>query len=149
MLRDLPAASSSACCCWQLLGRLLLAQADQAAPPAAERALQRRPRLPPYYGRVATVDQRAALDKIQESYAPKIEQLRAELDKLLAQRDAELRAALGPEQQKQLDELTIAARDRRRTRSELRRSASATNATPAEAAARTPRPAQERAGAKP
>lgn len=146
----------------EFLGLLLLAAAWPAAawaqtptkpagPPAAERTQPRRPRLPPYYGRVATADQRAALDKIQASYSAKIEQLRAELDKLVAQRDAELRAALGPEQQKQLDELTVAARDRRRVRSELRRSAAATNAATAESggAARTPRPAPERAGAKP
>jgi hypothetical protein len=125
--------------------------AAKPASPANERAQARRTRLPPYYGRVATVDQRAALDKIQAAYGPKIEQLRAELDKLLEQRDTELRAALGPDQQKQLDELLVAARDRRRARSALRGSAAASNATTAEGASapRTSRPAQERAGAKP
>jgi hypothetical protein len=126
------------------------ASAQQPSKPAAERSQPRKPRLPPYYAQVAKEDQRAALDKIQASYAAKLEQLQAELDKLRAQRDAELRAALGPEQQKQLDELLVAARDRRRARSALRGSAAAGNAATAEAAApRASRPAQERAGVKP
>jgi hypothetical protein len=76
----------------------------------------RRGRLPPYFARVATPEQRAALDQIQARYATRIDKLRAELEALVAQRDAELRAALGPEQRKQLDELELAARSRREAR---------------------------------
>lgn len=118
--------------------------------PGAEQPQPRKARLPPYYGRVATADQRAALDKIQASYAAKIESLQSELDKLRTQRDAELRAALAPEQQQQLDRLIVAARERRRARAELRLDTPAPKAT-AEAgnAARISRPAQESTGAKP
>jgi len=129
------------------------AQETKAGPTSAERSAARRTRLPPYYGRVATVDQRAALDKIQAAYAPKIEKLREELDKLLAARDAELRTALGAEQQKQFDELVAASRERRRSRSSARSASvsAATPANPAADAAATARPAKatERTPAKP
>jgi hypothetical protein len=130
--------------------------AAPASKPAAEAVEQtpRKPRLPRYYGRVATVDQRAALDKIQAAYEPKIQQLRDELEKLLAARDAELRAALGVEQQKQFDELVVAARERRRARSPRGQTpaagapATSTSARNAPAVA-PPRTATERAPAKP
>ncbi len=125
------------------------AQETKAGASSAERPAGRRSRLPPYYGRVATVDQRAALDKIQATYAPKIEKLREELDKLLAARDVELRAALGADQQKQLDELVAAARERRRNRAARgTTAATATSATDGASATRTVKPA-ERAPAKP
>lgn len=138
-----------------------LAGAQGAAAPASKPAAEavepalRKPRLPRYYGRVATVDQRAALDKIQAAYEPKIQQLRDGLEKLLAARDAELRAALGAEQQKQFDELVVAARERRRAKgSRTQTTAASAPATSTSASGSTSitaptRTAAERAPAKP
>ena len=60
-------------------------------------------RLPPHYGQIVDEGQRQRIYRIQAGYNPKIEALQAELDVLVEQRDAEIRAVLSPEQQRRLD----------------------------------------------
>ena len=60
-------------------------------------------RLPAHFGQVVDEGQRQRIYQIQAGYNPKIEALQAELDALVAQRDAEIRAVLSPEQQRRLD----------------------------------------------
>jgi hypothetical protein len=84
--------------------------------PAQPAPAPRRGRLPRYFAQVATPEQRASLDQIQALYASRIDKLRAEIEALVAQRDTELRAALGPEQLEQLEQLELAARGRRQAR---------------------------------
>jgi Spy/CpxP family protein refolding chaperone len=60
-------------------------------------------RLPTYYAQIVTEDQRQRIYQIQASYDPKIDALKAELDALVAKRDAEIRDVLSPAQQRRLD----------------------------------------------
>jgi Skp family chaperone for outer membrane proteins len=77
-------------------------------------------RLPPYYAKVVTPEQREQINKIQEEYQPKITDLKAQIaelkEKLQAvekERDEKIAAVLTPEQQKQVDEAKEAAKQKR------------------------------------
>lgn len=77
---------------------------------------QRKPfrgRLPAYYGHVVDEDQRQAIYGIQAEYAPRIAELRAQLEALLNERNARVAAVLTPEQLKKVEQLRADARAKR------------------------------------
>lgn len=89
---------------------------EPTRPPAAQRS-EPRGRLPNYYTRVVTPEQREKIYGIQQQYAMKIEALEKQLAELVAQRDAEVDKVLTPEQRTQVkalaDEAAARARQRR------------------------------------
>ena len=93
------------------LGYSSTATAQKAATKA------RKPRLPNYYAKVVTDEQRTEINTIQEEYAPQIAKLRAELDSLLEERDAAVEKVLTAEQRKEVAKLRAEAAARRQSRS--------------------------------
>jgi hypothetical protein len=87
-----------------------------AADPTADTAAEGEPtstfhgRLPAHYTQVGVTDtQRQKIYSIQSSFDAKITSLKNQLSEASAKRDAEVRAVLTADQQKQLDKLTGAA----------------------------------------
>jgi hypothetical protein len=60
-------------------------------------------RLPAHYAKLVDEAQRQRIYAIQAFYAPQIDDLKQQLDALLARRDAEVHAVLTPAQQRQLE----------------------------------------------
>lgn len=122
-----------------LLGNDLLSAQEGAKAPARKLP---RGRLPAHYAEVVAPDQKERIYEIQESYAPRIKELRAQLVALQAERDAKCRALLNAEQQKKLDELIAAAKSARTAEDAAAKATPATAATPP-AAAVAPVPAKK------
>jgi len=74
---------------------------------------KRRGRLPAYYSKVVTAEQREQIYEIQEGYAAQIEKLRMQLDELYEQRESEIAGVLTSEQLKEIAAMAAAARARR------------------------------------
>jgi len=72
-----------------------------------------RGRLPNYYNRVVDKEQRERIYGIQREYAPKIDALKAQLEKLVDERDEKVKAVLTPEQQETVEKLRAAAKAKR------------------------------------
>ncbi len=75
-------------------------------------------RLPNYYARVVSEEQREKILAIQRVFAAKIDPLRAQIEALVKERDEKIAAFLTPEQQKKIDAMKAAAkasRDSKRT----------------------------------
>jgi Spy/CpxP family protein refolding chaperone len=72
-----------------------------------------RPRLPMYYGKVVTEEQRQKIYDIQRKYFPQIRALQKQLDALIAKRDAEIEAVLTPQQKAEIERLRKEAAARR------------------------------------
>lgn len=106
----------------------------QNEPPAAQAPVRAPRRLPAYYARVVTPQQRVEIYAIQEEYSAQIAELEAQLQELEAQRDAEIRQVLSAEQQEQLDALIAAARERRRSGTTASGSSGGTSTTAGAAA---------------
>ncbi|MHC4177839.1 MAG: hypothetical protein ACYSWU_10045, partial [Planctomycetota bacterium] len=89
------------------LARPTIGQDKEAAakPAAAKKAKKFRGRLPNYYGQVVDQKQRATIYKIQAEYAPKIAELKAQLEALTKQRDEKVAAVLTPEQRKKVEQI--------------------------------------------
>jgi hypothetical protein len=68
----------------------------------AQEAKEFRGRLPPYYSGIVTEGQRREIYKIQERYATKVADLRAQLDGLTEERDAEIEGVLTAAQRQRL-----------------------------------------------
>jgi len=83
----------------------------KAAP--AEKAKKFKGRLPAYYGTVVDDKQRQAIYDIQEEYAPKIAELKAQLEALMKERDEKVEAVLTPEQLQKIEEAKAAAKAKR------------------------------------
>jgi translation initiation factor 2B subunit (eIF-2B alpha/beta/delta family) len=94
-----------------LCGALFAAGDDKAASKTGKKNQRR---LPAYYAQVISADQREQIYKIQEKFAPQIKELQDKLQAVRAQRDSALRAVLTPEQQKKLDALVAAAKEKRK-----------------------------------
>jgi hypothetical protein len=90
--------------------------AAAAKPAAAQKAKTFRGRLPNYYGQVVNEKQRQAIYKIQAESAPKIAELRAQLQALIKQRDEKIAAVLTPEQLKKIEDLRAAAEAKRQSK---------------------------------
>jgi hypothetical protein len=83
-----------------------LSQAQDKPGDARERPVPKKlikGRLPAYYASIVNDEQRQRIYQIQASYNPKIDALQAEIEALVARRDAEIRGVLTPDQQKRLD----------------------------------------------
>lgn len=80
---------------------------------AAKKAKGFRPRLPSYYTRVVDRKQREQIYEIQREYYPKIEDLKAQLAALIAERDEKIAGVLTPEQRKDVEKLQAEARAKR------------------------------------
>jgi len=72
-----------------------------------------RPRLPAYYARVVDEQQRKKIYEIQRKYHAQIADLQRQLEKLVAQRDAEIEAVLSPQQKAEIEKLRQEAAARR------------------------------------
>jgi len=82
----------------------------------AARLHKHRGRLPNFYAKIVTPDQREQIYKVQSRYQSQIEALRKQLREAVAKRNAEIRELLTPEQQKRLDEIVAKARKAARNR---------------------------------
>jgi hypothetical protein len=71
--------------------------------PVAKAAPAAKGRLPANYAKLVDDAQRQRIYDIQAFYAPQIDDLKQQLDALVARRDAEIHAVLTPAQQRQLD----------------------------------------------
>ncbi|HEX7449569.1 MAG TPA: hypothetical protein VF306_18575 [Pirellulales bacterium] len=87
-----------------------------AGAPAKVRA-KARGRLPAYYARVVSGDQRDKIYAIQQSYEPKIADLQAQLKALTDKRDAEIATVLTADQKAKVDQLAADAKAKRAQRS--------------------------------
>jgi len=86
------------------------AESEAATEESSTSAPKPRRRLPYYYAKVVTPQQRETIYQIQAQYEPQIAELRKQLKALVAKRDAEIRDVLSEEQQKHLDELIAEAK---------------------------------------
>jgi len=84
-----------------------------AKPAAAKKAKKFRGRLPNFYRLVVDQKQRQTIYKIQAEYAPKIADLKAQLDALTKQRDQRVAAVLTPQQRKRVEGFKAAAKAKR------------------------------------
>jgi hypothetical protein len=106
MIRISLAAVLTAVFVWPVCVEPLVAQPKAEVAKARQKQAKQKQvkgRLPPYYAQIVDERQRQRIYQIQAGYGPKIDALQAELDALMAQRDAEIRAVLTPEQQQRLD----------------------------------------------
>ena len=84
-----------------------------AKPVAAKKAKKFQGRLPNFYRQVVDQKQRQTIYKIQAEYAPRIADLKAQLDALTKERDQKVAAVLTPEQRKRVEDLNAAAKAKR------------------------------------
>lgn len=87
-------------------------------------------RLPTYFAQIVTEDQRQRIYQIQANYDPKIDALQAELDALVAKRDAEIRDVLSPAQQRRLDARIADAQAKRAAKAEKKAAEKKRNLVP-------------------
>ncbi len=73
-----------------------------------------RGRLPAYYDRVVSLEQRAKIYAIQRRHAPQIKKLQQELRELTKNRNAEVQAVLTAEQREKVAALAAAAKAKRK-----------------------------------
>ncbi len=86
-------------------------------------------RLPAYYGKVITPEQREQIYQIQDEYGPEIARLRKALKKVVDERDRRVQALLSAEQKQQLEEIRAERRRLARER-RLRRFSEQENLAP-------------------
>lgn len=91
--------------------------AKPAAGAAAKPRAKPRGRLPAFYGRVVSGDQKDKIYAIQQSYEPKIADLQAQLKALTDKRDAEIEAVLTADQKTKVQQLSSDAKAKRAARS--------------------------------
>jgi len=78
-----------------------------------------------YYAKVVDEKQRQKIYDIQRKYHPQIADLQKQLEKLIAQRDAEIEAVLTPQQKAEIEKLRQEASQRRKEKSDAGSSAEA------------------------
>lgn len=93
---------------------LAIAQ-KKAASAAEEKDAPRKPRLPNYFAKVVTEEQRAKITAIQEEFLPQLEAKREELKSLNARQDAAIQKILSKEQWTQIETLRTEARAKRQS----------------------------------
>jgi hypothetical protein len=92
--------------------------------PAGKRKRAFRGRLPNYYNRVVDEEQREKIYGIQKEYAVKIDALKAQLEALMAERDAKVADVLTPEQLEQVEKLRAEAKAKQKRGKTTKKSAS-------------------------
>jgi len=109
-------------------------QAESSDDPADARAARRnaRGRLPAYYTRVVSGDQREQIYKIQQNYEPKIQELLAQVRQLREKRDKEIDGVLTPEQLERVNQLRAEARERQQRRRQQQNAAASDQPAAAE-----------------
>ncbi|MCA9174574.1 MAG: hypothetical protein KDB14_08810 [Planctomycetales bacterium] len=98
------------------LGIASVGAAQDAGPAADEKpaaATKFRGRLPAYFSRIVSQEQRQKIYEIQARFNEQVEALREQIVDLESTRDKEVREVLTPEQKKQVDELLAAAKAKR------------------------------------
>lgn len=108
------------------LGRLNTAVGQQESPATAEqddgkteaapKRAKPRGRLPVYYSRVVSQEQREEIYALQAKYQTQIAKLLLEVEKLEMQRDKEVREVLTDEQREKVDALVAEAKAKREAR---------------------------------
>ncbi len=94
----------------------------QPASPTAQDAPQKPPRkksrgrLPMYFSKVVTQQQREDIYEIQARFAAKIDELQTQIDKLIQERDQEVESVLSTEQLAEVKKLRDDAKKRRMAR---------------------------------
>lgn len=109
---------------WVLMGTIAFAgaalpQPQDPAPPAAEqKATKKKPRgrLPAYFAKVVTQQQREDIYEIQARYNAQIEELQKQIDELVAKRDQEVEGVLSAEQLAEVKKMREEAKKRRTAR---------------------------------
>ncbi|MBL9124846.1 MAG: hypothetical protein JNG90_14510 [Planctomycetaceae bacterium] len=91
---------------------------------------QPRGRLPAYYAKVVTEQQREQVYQVQAEYENQIDTLEAKILELEKKRDDAVRALLTPEQRRQVDQLAAAAKAERDERRAQVKPAAAADAPP-------------------
>jgi Spy/CpxP family protein refolding chaperone len=101
-------------------------------------------RLPAYYKGVVTDEQRQQIYKIMAEYAPKLADLRAQLNRATKEQDGKIEALLTPEQKQKITQLKAAAKVNRRAAAggEKKAQANAPAAPPAKSAVQPETPAE-------
>lgn len=114
---------------------------EDAAKAAAQKPKQPaepKGRLPNFYNEVVNKEQRETIYKIQMSYDEKIDALTAQLQELMAKRNADVEKVLTPEQLKKIKELQAASKEKAKSvldkKADAKTEASKTDAKPAEPA---------------
>jgi hypothetical protein len=126
-----------------------IGQESKAAPKAAAKdSAKRRVRLPPYYAKVVSAEQREEIYSLQSDYEDQIDALEAQLEQLIDERNAKIREVLTPEQRQEVDDLAAAAQERRKNKKSAS-SAPAESETSGEAAPAEAAPASKKKPAKP
>ena len=87
--------------------------AEKPVPEEAKPKKEFRGRLPAYYNRVVDEEQRGKIYAIQRDYAPKIDELKAQLAALMSERDKKVEAVLTAEQLKTVEKLRAEAKAKR------------------------------------
>jgi Spy/CpxP family protein refolding chaperone len=104
-------------------------------------------RLPQYYGKLpVTSDQRQKIYEIEASFAPKIKELREQLEKLEAEQSEQFKAVLTPEQQEKLKTMMAESKGKRHGRAPADvapKPAETNKTTPPTSATTTPTPVQK------
>jgi hypothetical protein len=80
---------------------------------ATEKEAPRKPRLPNYFAKVVTDEQRAKITAIQEEYFPQLQTKRDELKALNSKQDAAIQKILSKEQWEQIEMLREEAKAKR------------------------------------
>ena len=73
-------------------------------------------RLPNYFGQIVTEEQKVEIYKIQDEYAPKVQEYREKLAGVLKERNAKIHAVLTPEQKEKLEQMKQEAIAKRKTK---------------------------------
>ena len=98
-----------------------------AEKPAKSKARKAKGRLPAFYGRVVTEEQRGEIYAIQTKYRPRIEDLTAELKRLRDKRREEVEAVLTSDQREQISMFRSKAKEGRRQMAAARKKQTAAN----------------------
>ncbi len=92
-----------------------------AEKPAKSKARQAKGRLPAFYGRVVTEEQRGEIYAIQTKYRPRIEDLTAELKRLRDEQREEVEAVLTSDQRERIATLRSKSKEGRRQKAAARK----------------------------
>jgi hypothetical protein len=88
-------------------------KSDEKSASSGEETKAAGTRLPNYYARVISDEQRPKLTAVMQEFAPQIAEKRAELQALISKRDKSLEKILSPDQRQAVEKLRAEAASRR------------------------------------